>query len=82
VWACAIGFPPITIEAEDGFAELVAFDGEFGGLAEGAAERPMARAGGPDGDDRSGWICAVFQPVAAAVWGVVVRKVWTSLDLR
>jgi hypothetical protein len=37
VWACAIGFPPIAIEAEDGFAELVAFDGKFSGLSEGAA---------------------------------------------
>jgi len=64
--ACAVGFPPISIETEDGFAELVAFDGEFGGLSDGAAEGPVAAAG-PDGDDGSVWGYAFFQPVSAAV---------------
>jgi hypothetical protein len=55
------------MEPEDRLPELVTFDGAFGGLAEGAAERPMARAGGPDGDDRSGWGCASVEPIAGTV---------------
>jgi hypothetical protein len=33
--ACAIGFPPVAIEAEDGFSEGIGFDCEFCGLADG-----------------------------------------------
>jgi hypothetical protein len=70
------------IALEDWLARFVAFDGEFGGLAEGAAERPMIAAAGPDGDDGSVWGPALFQPVPGTVEeGVVLRKLWPTLEV-
>jgi hypothetical protein len=56
--------------SEDGFAKVVAFDGEFPGLADRRAQGPMTAAAGPDYDDGSVWGYALFQPVASPVVGV------------
>jgi hypothetical protein len=67
VRACGDTFPAILVGLEDGLTEFVAFDGEFGCLCDGAVERPVARAGGPYGDNRRVWICAVFEPIASPI---------------
>jgi hypothetical protein len=82
LWACATGFPPIAIEAEHWLAEGIGLNCEFCSCADGAVERPVARAGGPYGDDRRVWICAFFAPVASLIeeGGVVMRTLWPSLE--
>src|SRR5262245_65741234 len=52
---------------EHGLAEFVALDGEFSCLANGASERPVARAGGPYGDNGNIWGQAFFEPVASPI---------------
>jgi hypothetical protein len=49
------------------FAKVVAFDGEFPGLADRRAQGPMTAAAGPHGDKGGVWGYAFFQPIAGAV---------------
>jgi hypothetical protein len=65
--ACAVGFPPVSVETEDWLAEVVAFDGEFSGGPERCSHGPVAVTGGPDSYDGIGGVCAFCQPIAGAV---------------
>jgi hypothetical protein len=57
----------LTEDWFSGFPAFVAFDAEVGGIAEGAAEGPMAAATRRDGRDGGVWFGAEFEPVASAV---------------